>query len=191
MPYGKPIAGVCAATALFVCGVAGFPAPPATVPPSSAVLSLPGAIATGSTGGAPVAPGGSITLNGTGFEGNASITIAVYSTPRVLDHVVADSDGDVSATVTLPKDLSGHHTLTAIGNGPDGTARALTAVLDISAAPIAQKPANNKASAVAGPLASTGFATLSWTLGGLALLLGGFVLVRSTVFRRRLLPARK
>lgn len=174
MPYGKPLAGVCVATALFVCGATGFPNPPSSVPPSSGTLVLAG-------GSTTVAPGATLTISGGGFAGDAAVTVAVYSSPQVLDHVVADASGSVAATVTLPSGLSGQHTVTALGDGPGNVPHALTATVDVEAA----------VTGSGSSLPYTGFDVLEWTLGGLALILAGFALMRTAVFRRRLLPARK
>ncbi|HET8590177.1 MAG TPA: hypothetical protein VFM01_11145 [Nakamurella sp.] len=174
MAYGPPVAGFCIATALFTCGATGFPNPPAQLPPSSGTLTMSsGAQAT-------VAPGASLTLTGAGFASRARVTVAVYSSPQLLDHVVATSTGQVTATVTLPTDLRGHHTVTAVGDGPADTAHVLEAAVDV-------QPATSST----GSLAQTGFNALEWALGGLAMLVAGFALIRTVGFRRRLLPTRR
>lgn len=173
MPYGRPVAGVCVATALFACGASGFPNAPAQLPPASAQLSLAG-------GSATVAPGARLSLSGGGFVADAAVTIAIYSSPNVLDHVVADAHGNVSATVTLPSSLRGEHTVTALGNSPTDSARVLTAAVDIEAA-----------TGSSSSLAQTGFSVMEWILGGLALLIAGFAFLRTAAFGRRLRPARQ
>lgn len=173
MTYGKPVAGVCLATALFVCGAGGYPAAPSTLPPSSGSLSTAGASTT-------VAPGATLTVSGGGFASHAAVTMAVYTSPQLLDHVVADARGHVTDTVTLPKNLRGEHTITALGDGPNRTPHVLTYHVKVAAASASAPTA----------LASTGFKAMEWILGGLALIVAGFALIRTAMFRRRLLPDR-
>lgn len=171
MAYTGPGAGFCLATALFICGAAGFPVPPAQVPPSSGSLAL------GTSASSVFAPGAKVSLTGDGFAANASVTITIYSSPQILGHTVADASGHVATSATLPANLTGKHTLTALGNGLGNTGRALEASVDI------------KAVASASPsLASTGFGAAAWILGGIGMIIAGFALIRTAVFRRKLLP---
>jgi len=113
---------------------------------------------------------------GGGYADEASVTIAVYSSPVELAHVMADASGRVDTSVTLPTGLTGAHTLTAIGDAPDGSAHSLEAAVILSAA------------STATVLPFTGIDVAGYLLGGFGMILAGFVLVRTTVFRRRLLP---
>jgi len=61
--------------------------------------------------------GSEITISGSGFTPNATVTITYTSTPEVLATTTADSNGKFSATVTIPKSTHGKHTITA----SDGT----------------------------------------------------------------------
>lgn len=170
--YGKPLAGFCAATALFVCGATGFPVAPPGLPPATGSLALSGS--TGST--TTLAPGARVTVSGFGYASGASVTIAIYSSPDELAHVVADSSGKVDTSVTLPTTLTGAHTLTAIGNTPGGSVQSLESAVEISAA------------GATGVLPFTGINVAGFVLGGFGMILAGFVLIRTAVFRRRLLP---
>ncbi len=170
--YGKPLAGFCAATAVFVCSAAGFPAAPSSLPASSGILALSGSAGSAAT----LAPGATVTVAGGGYADEASVTIAVYSSPVELAHVMADASGRVDTSVTLPTGLTGAHTLTAIGDAPDGSAHSLEAAVILSAA------------STATVLPFTGIDVAGYLLGGFGMILAGFVLVRTTVFRRRLLP---
>jgi hypothetical protein len=180
MAYTGPATGFCLAAAMFVCGATGLPTPPAQLPATSGSLTL------GSSGSATFAPGQTLTLSGKGFAGNARVTVAMYSSPRVLASTVADSSGNVAATVTLPTDLLGRHTLIALGNGPSLAGRSLESVVDIeTGATISpQTP-----TAIPQALAFTGFNVAAWILGGIGMLIAGFALIRTAVFRRKLVPS--
>ena len=54
-----------------------------------------------------------ITISGSGFTPNATITITYTSTPQELTTTTADSNGNFSATVTIPESAKGSHTITA------------------------------------------------------------------------------
>ncbi|RBY74942.1 hypothetical protein DQ239_18115 [Blastococcus sp. TF02-09] len=120
----------------------------------------------------PVTSGSAVRITGSGYAPHSTVTLIVYSVPRVLATTVADGDGDIDVTVTLPEDLAaGEHTLVAAGVGADGQAHYLTLPITVSAAPAEAE------------LASTG-ADVAWpALGGLvALAAGGGLLVAA---RRR------
>jgi hypothetical protein len=173
--YGKA-AGLCLATALFICGVAGFPTPPSSVPASTGTLVL----STNGHGQVPTfTPGALIQLEGGGFADEASVTVAVYSRPTSLAQTVADGSGRVDVEVRLPRDLSpGRHTLVALGVGPEGQGVALTAPIRV---------ANANAAA---QLAYTGFDVLTYLAAGIFMVVLGLVLLRTGVMRRRLMPVR-
>ncbi len=174
MPYTGPATGFCVATAIFVCGAAGLPTPPDQLPAASAALTL------GTSGSTTLAPGQTLTLSGTGFAGNADVIFGVYSSPRVLGSAVADSSGNVATTVTVPMDLLGSHEIVALGDGPNLEGRSLESPVDIET--IASTTA-------AAALAHTGFDAAAWILGAVGMIITGFALIRTTVFRRRLFPA--
>ena len=172
--YGRA-AGLCLATALFICGVAGFPTPPSSVPASTGTLVLS---SHGSDQVPTFAPGARIQLEGGGFADEASVTVAVYSRTTSLAQTVADGSGRIDVEVRLPRDLSqGAHTLVALGVGPDGQGVALTAPIKVAAVPAAQ-------------LAYTGFDVLTYLAAGVFLIVAGLVLLRTGVMRRRLMPVR-
>lgn len=169
MPYGKPLVGVCMATAIFVCSAVGLPILPQTPPPPTASLTLPS-----SGGSARLTAGAPVEISGGGFAAHANIVVGVYSSPTELDAVTADAGGAFTDTVTIPRSLSGSHTLVAQGNAPDGSARVLSTPIMISAA-----------AATPGSLPFTGARALPITLIGLCLLVGGFVLTRAAALGRR------
>jgi len=167
VPYGKPLAGVCLATTIFVCSAIGAPSLPSSPPAPNAPLSLPSTGSTALTAGTPV------TVHGSGFARNANITIGVYSSPINLDALTADSSGSFTDSVTIPVSLSGSHTLVAEGNAPDGSARVLSSKITVAAA------------SVAGTLPFTGLNTALLALSGLGLVVAGFALVRTAAVARR------
>ena len=192
MAYTGPATGFCLAAAMFVCGAAGLPTPPEQLPATSGSLTL------GAPGSTSFAPGQTLTLSGKGFAGNAHVTLVMYSSPRVLTSTVADSSGNVAARVTLPTDLRGQHTLVALGNGPSLEGRSLQSVVDIETVTVAgvtataEAPtATVEAATVATPkaLAFTGFNAAAWILGAIGMIIAGFALIRTAVFRRKLVPS--
>lgn len=172
---GKPFAGVCVSTAVFLCSAVGFPVAPEQLPPSSGELALD---AEGDDAPLDLAPGADLTLTGDGFADYAAVTVAVYSSPTELAHVLSDDDGAIDAVVSLPESLRGDHTVTANGNGPEGEPVSLQASISVEAA-----------SATTGAtLPKTGLSLAGMVIGGLGMLVAGFILVRTVVFRRKLLP---
>jgi hypothetical protein len=166
--YGKPLAGVCLATAVFVCSAVGAPLLPESPPPANAPLTLP------STGGSTtLTAGGSVTIHGTGFAPHANISIGVYSSPTNLDAITADATGAFTDSVTIPAAFSGSHTLVAEGDAPDGSARVLASPITVQAA------------SGSGSLPFTGLNTALLALSGLGLILAGFALVRAAALGRR------
>ena len=165
--YGKPLAGICAATALFLCTITGYPIPPPELPLADAPLSSPD--------GFVLDPGSEVEVTGDGFAPDAAVSISVYSTPLLLSEVVADVDGSISAVVKLPEDLAlGSHTISAIGLAPSGEARALSLAVEVEPS----------------ALPFTGFDASLIVLSAIGLLFAGFVLIRSSVYGRPLLPER-
>jgi hypothetical protein len=173
LTYGKPLAGVCGATALFVCGVTGFPVPPNSLPASEGTLAL----GSGSSSNTTFAPGAKVTLSGSGFKSNAAVTLVMYSEPQQLGTTVADAGGAISSAVSIPRNVTGTHTLVALGVAPDGTAHNV------------QSKINVVAGGGPGELAMTGVNVAAMVAGGLGMIIGGFVLVRTARYRRPLLPA--
>lgn len=130
-------AGTALDPVTFVVGSAGS-APRGTVVVASAsatkkTANTPDATPPATTGievtGEPV-EGGEITAEADGFAPNESGILAViYSTPTVLaENLTADADGRVRWTGTLPRGLTGEHTLTFQGSVDLGV------VLDIAVA---------------------------------------------------------
>ncbi|MCW2705827.1 MAG: exported protein of unknown function [Blastococcus sp.] len=146
-------------------GVVPAPTVPATVPTKNGDLTLPaGEKST-------VAAGKTMTISGSGYAPNSTVTLAIYSTPQVLTTVVTDASGNFTATVTVPAGLAaGSHTLVASGVDNSGNVRYVNLAVTVSAAGTAT-------------LAYTGADVVLPAIGGLvAVVVGGGLIVAS---RRR------
>ncbi len=53
-----------------------------------------------------------LTITGTGFKPNATVTITYTTDPVVLDSPTTDASGAFSVTITIPPSVSGSHTIT-------------------------------------------------------------------------------
>jgi hypothetical protein len=79
-----------------------------------------------------VEPGDDVPVEGSGYAADSQVVITIESTPRTLDRVRADSDGAISATVTIPVDMpAGQHTLKATGVTPDGAPHVLSTPITV------------------------------------------------------------
>ncbi|WP_409330141.1 fibronectin type III domain-containing protein [Trujillonella humicola] len=147
------------------------------VPAADSAASFPSSVPakSGDLGGpagqsSSVTPGSKITLTGSGYLANSTVTLLVYSSPQVLGTVVADANGAFTVTVEIPAGLAaGSHTLVAAGVDAAGNPRYLTMPITVTAA---------GAAAGSGGLAYTGADVAVPALGGLAALAlgGGLVL---------------
>lgn len=137
---------------------------PATVPAGSGSLSTP----SGAVGG--LAQGSSVTLTGSGYAPNSTVSVYIYSTPTLLGTAVTDGTGSFSKAFTIPATLApGSHHLVSAGLDPSGNLRYLTTAVTVAQAK--------------GTLAWTGFETLPVLGAGvLAVALGVGLIV---VARRR------
>ena len=141
--------------------------PAAAIPPSAPVATAPLTTDKGSMSSLPA--GGSVTLTGSGYLPFSTVTLVIYSTPKVLGTVQADAHGNFSSAVTVPAGFGGSHSLVAAGVGASGQPRNLRMNVTVA------RPANE--------LAYTGASVLTPALAGLgALVLGGGLLL---VSRRR------
>jgi hypothetical protein len=62
-----------------------------------------------------------ITLIGTGFAHDSTVTVVLYSSPVVLGTLLTDGNGDFSLPITVPADLdTGAHNFVAFGVDPAG-----------------------------------------------------------------------
>lgn len=82
---------------------------------------------------ATVVPGQTITVTGSGFAGNTSVTITMESQPVTLKTTTANAQGQLNTQVTIPSNTTpGSHTLRAIGRSSDGGTLVLAASIVVS-----------------------------------------------------------
>lgn len=132
------------------------PPVPATPPTANAELSTSGGKISS------VRPGQQVTVVGTGFAPHSSVTVTVYSDPKVLGSAVADAAGNITLPVTVPADLDpGAHRLVAIGVDGNGNSYALALAVSV--------PGGGGS----GGLPVTGAAVLLLVVAGLSMLTTG------------------
>lgn len=135
----------------------------ATVPTSNGDLTP----AAGSTGS--VTPGTKVTLSGTGYMPNSTVTLLVYSEPQVLTTVVTDGTGSFTVEVTVPDGLAaGQHTVVASGIDPLGNVRTMTLPITVTGG-----TTGSGGTTGAGGLAYTGADIAGPMIGGVAALAVG------------------
>ncbi|HLI43607.1 MAG TPA: hypothetical protein VKU92_03970 [Acidimicrobiales bacterium] len=114
------------------------------------------------TSSSTVAPGGSFTLNGTGYASGATVTIKVCSIETTS--ATAGSDGKFALTITIPSTAqAGSCTITATGTGASGSTLTQTTTITITSSGVTVPPAHTGE-----PFSSW----LYWGGAGLAALLG-------------------
>lgn len=119
------------------------------------------------TNNSSVGPGGSLTVGGTGFVDNESITLTLHSTPVVLATLTSSGAGTFSITVSIPSSTApGAHQIIATGASGDSATTDITVTGAIVS------------TATSSGLAFTGadIAAVS-AVGAVALGLGGFLLL--------------
>jgi hypothetical protein len=141
------------------------PTAPATVPTGADALTSPsGALGT-------LTPGKELTLTGSGYAPNSTVSLYIYSTPTLLGTVVTDASGNFSKAVTVPANLApgGHHLVSA-GVDANGSPRYLRTDVTVAAA--------------ANQLAWTGFETMPYVGAGVLAVAAGVGMVLITRRRR-------
>ncbi|WP_156786194.1 beta strand repeat-containing protein [Microterricola viridarii] len=163
--------------------------PPGTVPAGS-----------GSLDGVPAsaAPGASLNLVAAGYAPDSPVVFVIYSEPTTLATVTASADGIARATVTIPRGLTGTHSIVSIGTSPTGAELVLRT--DILIASDGGTPGGNPdggtdggtpggkpAPGVGGGtgLSSSGFEGGGLALGALTVLLLGLAVTVAATLRRR------
>ncbi len=68
------------------------------------------------------APGGSVSVTGTGFRPDSAVSVAIHSKVIVLAEVTADANGDASTSVTVPSSFTrgSSHTISLTGVDSSG-----------------------------------------------------------------------
>ncbi|HEU5007519.1 MAG TPA: hypothetical protein VFT67_11120 [Jatrophihabitantaceae bacterium] len=131
-----------------------------TQPFCPSVIALPGSVPgtpDGTLDGVPgtTNPGQTFTATGTGFAPFATVNFGIYSSPLLLATVSADASGVVKATITIPADFTGDHTVVAAGTGPSGSPLYLAAGTTV-VAKSTPTPAGSGSHGVGGVSASRG-----------------------------------
>jgi hypothetical protein len=85
------------------------PAPPPALPTIDIIKSFP--TRTLISSGTVLMPGARVKVSADGFNVGEEVWIIIASTPRLLGTAIVGSNGLVTASVVLPKDLVGKHTL--------------------------------------------------------------------------------
>jgi hypothetical protein len=121
-------------------------------------------------------PGEVITVTGSGFKADQSLTLVLQPSPvTTLAHVTADSSGAFSTRITLPAGASGSHVIVADGSGSSCPVDPI----QIQVAGTSHSPSGG------GGLASTGVDILVAVAVALSLICAGLVLTRGGRRRHR------
>jgi hypothetical protein len=122
-----------------------------------------------------VPPGGSLTVNGQGFQPGEGITLQLFSTPVTLGTTTADPTGAFSTSVTIPASTPvGNHTIVATGNTSGTTAS--TGIVVGTASTTGAGTGTSSGSSSGGSLAFTGADLAAMAgVGAIALALGGML----------------
>jgi hypothetical protein len=76
--------------------------------------------------------GGDLTVSGAGFKPATSVSVQLHSSTVTLGSLTSNTVGAVDGTVSIPNSVpTGTHELDLMGINPDGTARELTATVQI------------------------------------------------------------
>ncbi len=81
--------------------------------------------------------GGTVTVHGSGFKPNSTVTVTLHSIPTILGTVTTDSNGNFVHTFTLPVTAAtGSHQIIMSGVDPQGASVSTTLSLTISTLPL-------------------------------------------------------
>ena len=128
--------------------------------------------------------GGSFTVNGTNFEPNESITLALHSTPVSSITTSTNSTGSFGpTTVTIPSNAKPDNNTPIVATGGSGDSATIT--VDVASSTCAASSGLAFTGAAGSGLAFTGadIAALS-SVGAIALALGGMLILTSRRRRR-------
>ena len=80
-------------------------------------------------------PGQTISIEGRTFAEGATVTVTLASDPVVIGSAAADASGVVTLQATIPTDTTlGQHTITAVGQAPDGSELSVSVSITVVAA---------------------------------------------------------
>jgi len=155
------------------------------IAPSAEAKPYPPTQCSLSASSARIQAGGTVTLVGTGFDADTTVTITLASSGAALGTAVTDANGTFSITVDVPSDApSGENTVIASGGSTTCSAHGTSSsgVEGVGVGSGSGTPGSGSSSG-SGTLAETGVKIATISLIGLALIGGGAMLL--TAGRRR------
>jgi hypothetical protein len=146
-----------------------------------------------------VAPGGTVTVAGSGFAAGSNVTFTLYSTPQPAGTATVAGDTTFTHTATIPAGTpAGAHRLVGVGTALDGSTVTVEVPINVADTTVTAPPTasptvpTGAAAPPAALLATTGATTGATSAVGLVLLAAGTALVafgRRRPLRRN--PARR
>jgi hypothetical protein len=127
------------------------------------------------------APGSQINFSASGFDPNSNVQVFFESTPVLLETQLADANGTVSGSATIPSDATpGPHDLVLTGTDPSGSPLSVSIPITV----VAATTTSATSASSGGGLAFTGAnIAIMVSVGVVALGFGGFLLL--SVRRKR------
>lgn len=126
------------------------------------------------------APGGTVRIQGNGFQPNSALQLILRSDPVTLGSTTSDALGEFNVVLTIPANTPpGNHTLSAEGINPSGSPRVLSMALVVAPAVAVS------AAGTADALPRTGTSSVPLVVGAVLFLgVGAFLLVAARKRRR-------
>ncbi len=126
--------------------------------------------------------GAAITVVGTDFVPGSNVTLTLRTQTFPLGSVTADASGGFTASVTLPSEVTGSHTIVAAGAATTTNSNTATAGITIACSGVGGTGGGGGGGG--GGLATTGIAVIGIGSLGLVLLLGGGLMLLAGKRRR-------
>jgi hypothetical protein len=130
--------------------------------------------------------GSPVSLSGTGFAPDVTVSIFIASTPTLIGTTTTNSAGDFATSVVIPSGLeSGTHTLSATGPAAGGGMKTLAAAITVKGGTTSAATSSGDAPSGAGQAASGGGVLAftgadivrAGTIGIALILLGGLIAI--------------
>jgi hypothetical protein len=122
------------------------------------------------------AVGATVVLTGAGYLPAVQVTLTLHTAVTTLGFVTPDASGGFTKSVTLPAGVSGTHTIVGAGTGTNDTASVTIT--------IGSSTGGGGSGGGGGGLSSTGVAVVSIGTVGVALLIGGGLMLLAGRRRR-------
>jgi hypothetical protein len=120
------------------------------------------------------AVGATVVLTGAGYLPGVQVTVTLHTAVTTLGSVTSDASGGFTKSVTLPAGVSGTHTIVGAGTGSN----------DSASVTITIGGSSGGGTGGGGGLSSTGVAVVSIGTVGIALLIGGGLMLLAGRRRR-------